>query len=136
MSGNAQTQLHDAVLKALRAAVKPVPVWDHVPQRDPNDRQYPYLVVGDGDQDEWDTDTEYGMDHRVEVHVFSRQTGRQEARLLQKKLYDALHNVDLNLGVGARLVLLLYEASTSPLLDPDGVTYHAVTRFRALTEEA
>lgn len=134
MSGDGQTQLHDAVLAALRAAVKPVPVHDHVPQGDPNKRPFPYLVIGENEVGEFDTDTEVGQEHRVMVHVFSRQRGKQETRDLLKKIYDALHAQPLSLAAGAALVHIHWELSDiSP--DPDGLTYHGVSRFRALTTE-
>lgn len=135
MSGDAQTQIHDAVFKALAAALKPVPVWDHVPQGEPNDRPFPYLVVGENETSEWDTDTELGQEHRLTIHVFSRQRGKQETRDLLKKIYDTLHNQPLNVGIGAQLVFIYYEfSSVSP--DPDGMTYHGVARYRSITTEA
>lgn len=134
MSGDAQTQLHDAVLKVLRAAVKPTPVFEHVPQNDPDKRDFPYLVIGDGTVDEFDTDSELGQEHRLELHVFSRYRGKQEVRELQKKIYDVLNDPALTLSAGAALVLLFYEFSTI-VQDPDGRTYHGIARYRAITTE-
>ncbi len=120
MSGDAQTELHDAVLKALTAALKPVPMFERVPQ----DQAFPYAAIGDGEVEEWDTTTELGQEHRVMLHVFSRKRGKQECRELLKKIYDALHNQPLTLASGAALVYIYYEFS-GITEDPDGKTYWA-----------
>lgn len=134
MSGDAQTALHDAVLVKLTAACTPTPVLDYVPQTEPNARAFPYLVIGENEAEDWDTDTELGQEHRLTIHIFSRARGKQECRDLLKKIYGALHDQNLALA-GQQLVLLRYEFSgITP--DPDGITQHGVARYRALTTEA
>jgi hypothetical protein len=132
VSGDGQLQLQKAVYAALEPAVSPAKVYDHVPQN----KGFPYVVIGDGEAREWDTTTELGQEHRVDIHVFSRDAkGKRAVKELQRKIYDALHDQDLVLEAGAALVLLLLDFSTV-VLDPDGETYHGVSQFRAITTEA
>lgn len=133
MSGDGRKQLHDAVLTALTAALGSTPVYDHIPQG----TNFPYVLIGDNDTEEFDTDTEHGQEHRVMVHAFSRKRGKDELRTLMKQIYDALHQVSLSLASGAALVHIHWEFSdivSEP--DDNNTTLHGVQRFRALTTEA
>lgn len=132
MSGDGQLQLHKAVYDALVAAVSPAKVYGHAPQG----AVFPYYVLGDGEAREWDTTTELGQEHVLQVHYFERdpKRGHKAVKEAQKKIYDALHAQPLTLAAGAALVHIHYDYSTV-VLDPDN-TYHGVSQFRALTTEA
>ena len=131
MSGDAQQQLQAAIYNALTTALAPIKVYDHVPQ----DANFPYVVIGEGDAREFDTTTELGQEHQVIIHVFSQGRGKKEAKGIQKQIYDALHYQSLSLSSGAALVHILFDLS-GVTLDPDGLTYHGVSQFRAITTEA
>lgn len=133
----------DAVLDALLArqrdatgAVTSGPaVYDHVPQPPDggNDAWFPYVTIGDNDSNEWDTDTETGLDTTVTVHVWSRQRGRMEAREIQGAIYSALHRNDSLTVLGQETVLCQQEFA-QVLVDPDGKTRHGIQRLRLVTD--
>lgn len=141
MSGDGQQQLQKAVYDALTAALAtagpagaPVPGYDDpVPQ----DASFPYWAFGASETSEFDTTTELGQEHVLEIHTFWRNddAGKKQIQALQKKVYDAIHNVSLTLAAGAALVFLFQDFSTV-FTDPDGVTQHGIQRFRAATTEA
>lgn len=131
MSGDGQLQLQKALYAALSPALSPAKVYDHVPQ----DAGFPYCALGDSEAREWDTSTELGQEHVITLHYFSRDArGLRAVKDAQKKIYDALHDQALALDAGAALVLLLFDFSRATL-DPDGLTYHGVSQFRAITTE-
>lgn len=137
MSGHATLALQKAVFDALTTALATsgptggaVPIKDHVLA----DQAAPYVVLGEGAVEPFDTDTEVGQEHRVLLHVYTdRNRGMKDTKTLLKKIYDALHQVPLTVA-GAAL-LLLYHEFEEVLLEPDGLTFHGVARYRAITTE-
>ena len=116
----------------LMAAVKGV--YDDVPQ--PPDTGgmsgFPYVTIGEDILREWDTDTELGADGEIAIHVWSRERGRRETKLIQGHIYDALHRADVEIN-GFHVVTLEWISDES-FLDPDGHTRHGVSRYRVLLE--
>lgn len=118
--------LQGAIYAAVKAAIDPTPIYDAVPE----ETAYPYVTLGDDTAQEWDTKTDAGEEVTLVLHQWSRAQGRKEIKDLQKKIYAALHNVDLNMTTG-KIVLLQWQMSDN-FLDQDGVTKHGVMHFRAL----
>ncbi len=79
-----------------------------------------------------DTASERGFEHALNFHVWSRYGGRKEAKAVLDALYGVLHDATLSLS-GHRLVNLRFELADI-FRDADGETYHAVARYRAVTE--
>lgn len=134
MSGAAialQTALRDAL--AADAGVKallgdPARIYDDVPRA----AAFPYLTLGETTLVPFDTATETGFAHVLVLHVWSRHGGRKEAKAVLDAVYSALHRQALALS-GHRLVDIAF-ASADVFRDADGETYHAVARYRAVTE--
>lgn len=106
-------------------------VYDHVPQLDdrtPPDGGFPFVVIGEDDVDEDDTDTSLGFHIEAEVHVWSRYRGRKEVKDIQGLIYDALHRQVLAVA-GYAFVDCFFDQSRT-ILDPDGKTRHGVSIFR------
>lgn len=140
MSGDGRQQLQKALYETLTTALltagaggAAVPVYDHVPQ----DSSFDYVRIGDLESGEWDTTTELGQEHDVDIHVFMRsdKLGKKQAQQLQKLVYDALHQAELVLDAGAALVDLRCTFQTT-FTEPDGITQHGVSHFTAQTTEA
>lgn len=133
MSGDAQYQVRRMLYTVLTAALSPAKVFDHVPQN----TAFPYAVIGDGQSEEFDTDTEHGQEHRVEIHFFTRdpKRGRKAVMELQKLAYDALHDQSQTLEAGAAMVFC-YFVNSQAYPDPDGKTWHGISTFRIVTTEA
>ncbi len=98
----------------------------------PRDAVFPYIALGEALVSDWSTGTEAGTEHALTLHVFSRSGGRAEAFALAAGVQHALHDVPLSLE-GHHLANL--RATTAEVVrEKDGRTFHALVRFRAVTE--
>lgn len=136
MTADSQWEMQQAVYAALRADASlqslisnPVRVYDSTA---PQDSDFPYLVIGLGTGDDFDTKNTDGMDATFEIHTWSQQDGFSETKQIMAAVVDALDNVALSV-TGHTLALLRFVGSNT-LLDPDAETRHGVQRFRAVTE--
>jgi hypothetical protein len=93
---------------------------------------FPYATFGDARVGDWSTGTEEGAEHRLILHVWSRERGKTEAWVVIEAIRGVLHDAALALD-GHALVNLRFEAGDVGR-DPDGITWHGVARFRAVTE--
>ena len=110
-----------AVLGAAR-------IYDDVPTRS----EFPYMTFGQTTERDWSTGTEPGHEHTITLHVWSRGRGRKEADEVMAAVQAALHDAALAL-TGHRLVNLRHEFSDARR-DPDGESFHGISRYRAVTE--
>jgi hypothetical protein len=98
----------------------------------PGDAQLPYVLIGDGTEEDWGTATDTGAEHVLTIHVWSRAGGRKEARAILAAIYNVLHEASLTLDdfhlVNLRFVL------SQVLVEADALTYHGIARYRAVTE--
>lgn len=104
-------------------------IYDDVPNR----TEFPYMTIGQTTERDWSTGTDLGSEHLVTLHVWSRTKGRKQADEVMAAARSALHDQGLAL-VGHRLVNLRHEFSDARR-EPDGETFHGISRFRAVTEE-
>lgn len=115
----------DAALVALLGA----PRIHDVP---PGDADFPFVTLGEAVVADWSTATEAGTEQALTLHVFSRSGGRAEAFAIAARLQAVLHDAALALA-GHRLANL--RATTAEVRrESDGRTFHALVRFRAVTE--
>jgi hypothetical protein len=98
----------------------------------PCEAAFPYIVVGEDGESNWDTATESGSEHALAVHIWSRAGGRKEIKLAAEAVREALHGASLAL-TGHTLVDLRYLRSEFSR-ESDGETFRAIVRFRAVTE--
>ncbi len=105
-------------------------VYDDVPAR----AEFPYVTFALTNERDWGTGSEDGSEHLLTLHVWSRGSGRRQAHEIMGALRRVLHDAALTL-TGYRLVNLRHEFSETRR-DPDGETYHGITRYRAVTEPA
>lgn len=127
--------LQQAVFAALSAdaGVKTV-VGDpaRVFDKPPGDATLPYVLIGDGTEEDWGTATDNGAEHQLTIHVWSRAGGRKEARAILAAIYNVLNDTTLTLS-GFHLVNLRFVLS-QVLVEVDALTYHGIARYRAVTE--
>jgi hypothetical protein len=74
------------------------------------------------------------QEHQLTLHAWSRQGGHKEAHLIAGALLSALDDAPLTLA-DHRLVNFRF-AVADVRREADGRTYHALVRFRAVTEPA
>ncbi|MGA7675133.1 MAG: DUF3168 domain-containing protein [Rhizomicrobium sp.] len=127
--------LQQAVFAALTVsdAVKsvagdPPRVFDAVPRQ----AVFPYIVVGEDGETNWDTATEQGSEHSLAIHVWSRSGGHQEIKLAAEAVRECLDGTSLTLD-GHTLIDLRY-LSAEFARENDGETFRAALKFRAVTE--
>jgi hypothetical protein len=109
-------------------------VVDRIYDAIPRAATFPYVSLGDGTVRDWSTGTEDGTEHRLVLHAWSRERGKKETWSILEALKAVLHDAALVLD-GHALVNLRF-AFADAALDPDGITWHGVIRFRAVTEPA
>ncbi|HZP20090.1 MAG TPA: DUF3168 domain-containing protein [Bauldia sp.] len=132
---HASHALQKAIFAALAgdAAVGAL-IGDRIYDAAPRDAAFPYVGLGQASFADWSTSTEAGAEHRLVLHVWSRERGKAETLRIIAAVTAALDDAALALD-GQRLVNLRFETGDAAR-DPDGITWHGVMRFRAVTEPA
>jgi hypothetical protein len=109
-------------------------IGDRIYDSPPRDVAFPYVTIGDARVADWSTGTERGAEHRVTLHVWSREHGKRQCYEVLEAMQAALHDAALALEDQA-LVNLRFEAADVGR-DRDGITFHGELRLRAVTEPA
>jgi hypothetical protein len=117
----------DAALGALLGGPK---VYDEPPRS----VTFPYVTVGEARVTDFSTGSEPGEEHQLTLHAWSRQGGHREAHLISGALLQALD--DAPLALAEHHLVNLRFATADVRREADGRTYHALVRFRAMTEPA
>ncbi|MEP9379731.1 DUF3168 domain-containing protein [Aquabacter sp. CN5-332] len=100
----------------------------------PSTAEFPFVTLGEALVADWSTATEGGTEQSLTLHAWSRAGGRREAFAIAAAVQQALHDAPLALD-GHRLANL--RATTAEVRrEGDGRTFHALMRFRAVTEPA
>jgi hypothetical protein len=95
---------------------------------------FPYVTLGEARVSDYAADDAPGAEHQLTLHAWSRQGGHREAHLIAGTLLQALDDAPLELA-GHHLVNLRFSLADIRR-EADGRTYHALVRFRAVTEPA
>lgn len=129
-SASLRAAVHDALAAnaALNALLGGPKVYDEPPRA----AVFPYVTLGETRVTDFSTGTEAGEEHQLTLHAWSRQGGHREAHLITGALLQALDDADLALA-GHTLVNFRF-AVADVRREADGRTYHALVRFRAVTE--
>ena len=92
------------------------------------------MTLGEARIADFSAGNDPGEEHQLTLHAWSRQGGHREAHMIAGALLQALDDAPLALD-GHRLVNLRF-AVADIRREADGRTYHALVRFRAVTEPA
>jgi hypothetical protein len=124
--------IHDALVadSALAALLGGPSVYDEPPRT----AAFPYITLGEARIADWSTASDSGEEHQLTLHAWSRQGGHREAHMIAGALLQALDDAPLTLS-DHRLINLRF-AVAGVRREADGRTYHALVRFRAVTEPA
>jgi len=122
--------IHQALVAdtALAAALGGHRIYDAPPR----EAEFPYVTLGDVRISDASGDDAPLLEHQLTLHAWSRQGGHKQAHLITGALLAALDDAPLS-PVGHRLVQLRF-AIADIRREADGRTYHALVRFRAVTE--
>jgi hypothetical protein len=131
-----RTAVHEALIAdaalgaVLGAALGGPKIYDEPPR----EAAFPYVTLGEMRIADFSTGSEAGLEHQLTLHAWSRQGGHREAHAIAGALLQALDDAPLALA-GHQLVNLRF-AAADVRREADGRTYHALVRFRAVTEPA
>jgi hypothetical protein len=122
--------IHDALIAdgALTGMLGGPSVYDEPPRV----ATFPYVTLGEARIANIAGDDAPGEEHQLTLHAWSRQGGHREAHLIAGALLQALDDAPLALD-DHRLVNLRFSLA-DVRRESDGRTYHALVRFRAVTE--
>ena len=104
-------------------------VHDHVPQ----ETVFPYVTIGEGTALDWRTGGVLGVEVTLMFHVWSRERGRREVKLIMTEIRRILDGA--NLTVPGHVLVWMRFSFSEATRDPDGLTYHGITKFHAVTHE-
>jgi hypothetical protein len=93
---------------------------------------FPYVTLGEARISDASAGDDALQEHQLTLHAWSRQGGHKEAHLIAGALLQALDDAPLAPD-GHQLVNLRFSLADIRR-EADGRTYHALVRFRALTE--
>lgn len=136
-SGPIQSAVFQALVNsAALGAIVDRRVYDHVPLNNAGDPnvQKPYLTLGEDQIIADKSDCVDGAEIFITIHSWSAGPGHVENKRISAAVKDALDGASLNVE-GHHLVDIELE-DIRHLVEPDGLTRHAVITFRALTEPA
>jgi hypothetical protein len=120
-----ESLIADGALTALLGGAK---VYDEPPRA----VSFPYVTIGEARIADFSAGGGSGEEHQLTLHAWSRQGGHREAHMIAGALLQALDDAPLALA-DHRLVNLRFSVADIRR-EADGRTYHALVRFRAVTE--
>lgn len=121
---NVEWEVQKAIFNALDNGLT-VPVYDFVPQQNAPDT---YVTIGEDTFNAMNTDGNIGFDSSLVIHTWDVSNGRKDTKLLQWEIRQLLDRAEIPL-TGYNPLGIDCESSQT-ILDPDGVTYHGILRFR------
>jgi hypothetical protein len=122
--------IYDALLAdgALGDALGGAKVYDEPPRG----VDFPYVTLGEARLTDISADGGNVHEHQLTLHAWSRQGGHRQAHAITGALLQALDDAPLT-PEQHRLVNLRFSLADIRR-ESDGRTYHAIVRFRAVTE--
>lgn len=130
------TDTYLPMIKAIIAALKADStisgtVGSRVYSNVPQNATYPFIVVR-LQSNPFDTKTDTGMSHIIDVSAYSRKDSPLEAGTLRSAIYDILNRGESNLTLDSgNLSSMLYSGVGDVLKEPDGITWKGFSRFTA-----
>lgn len=136
MPTNASAALRAAVHDALMSDTRVTSVLGgpKIYDEPPRAAAFPYVTLGEARIADFSAGAERSEEHQLTLHAWSRQGGHREAHVITGALMQALDDAALALA-DHHLVNFRF-AVADVRRKGDGRTYHALVRFRAVTEPA
>jgi len=136
MSGEAMNAVQAAVYTALTGAsavtdLVSTRIHDQVPE---GLTTFPFIEFGDPTAQPFDATVMRGQTEDLTLHVWSRTGGRKQTQQVLAAIYATLHRQALTI-TGHSHVQTIHRFQTV-LADPDGETWHGLTRFEITTQAA
>lgn len=149
MTDNAEAQLAVgealyALFVAATASGHPLEGWtigDNITQS----TAYPVVVIGEMYPTDYSDKSNSGMEIILQIHLWDQSgaspssRGSKRIKQGQSAIYGLLHNVPLNLAASSpkqHNYLLRFQSAVGLQVEDDGITRHAVVKYRVLTRAA
>lgn len=138
MSADSQWEVQQAIFAELThdtgVAAQVASIYDAVPQ---GDAAFPYIIIGEGTCRDWSSADINGMEQTLTLHIWDQPAttghrGFKRVKQIMAAIHDTLHDAALTVA-GQTLVNLRF-VDGETVRDADGVTYHGVARYRAVTQ--
>lgn len=113
----------DAALSALITGI-----FDEVPESQP----FPYVVVGEATSYTQDTFANRVRSNTLYIHIWSRYKGNEEVLNIQDNVDRILDRS--NLVMNGWVTIMCFSEFAETVKDPDGITRHALVRYRIEVE--
>lgn len=123
--------LQAALYERFTSKISDAAVYDFVPE----DATFPYIGLGEDTAIDWSTKTEAGQEVTHTVHFYSQAPGPQEIKDLIDRGIAALTSAPLDLSAAGFHVAVHSLDFNQTVKEPDGITRHAVLRFRFKIQE-
>ena len=98
----------------------------------PAGTSFPYVSCGDWLTRDFSTDGTRAHEHTLTLHVYSQQGGRLECEEITGEILQLLD--DMPLAASDHHLVNMRFTFADMRREADGITYHGVVRFRAVTE--
>lgn len=111
---------------SLTALVPAARIYSDVP----DNPTFPFIAVGITSQP-YDTKTELGMLHTIQVNIYSRKTSPSEIGTIRAQVYLALHRQESSL-TSSSVDSIIMNGTAATFKEPDGQTWAGVIQFDAI----
>ncbi len=92
-----------------------------------------YIVIGDDTSNSYGSKTFDGLETSITLHIWAVKKGRLYLKQIMDTLFAVLQNKPL--AVSDANMLQIQHSFSDSFLEPDGVSFHGVMRFRTLMIE-
>ena len=130
-------ELQGAIVTALSASAdlkallgNPIRVYQDVPDT----AVFPYITIGESQVIPDLAECVDGSEVYPVIHIWSRASGFAEAKKISATIWAALAMATLSLSENRCLVFERDELGDQIMRDPDGVTKHIASHYRAVLE--
>lgn len=129
-SASLRAAIHEALTSdgALVAALGGPKVYDEPPRA----ATFPYVTLGETTIATPVSGNNSEQEHQIAIHAWSRQGGHKESHMIAGAVLQALDDAPLTLTDHSLINFRFAVADVRR--EADGRTYHALVRFRAVTE--
>lgn len=97
----------------------------------PSGAPAPYVTLGDLTANDYGSTLVDGQEHSLEVHSYIEADSPRALYEIMAEVRAALHEATLSPSAGT--LANIRQEFSSVMRDPDGVSFHAVQRFRIVT---
>jgi hypothetical protein len=132
MSNFSQLSLQTAIYAKLTGDTTLMAMVEGVYDRPFQGAAFPYVTIGDSLAKDLSNKLTNGTDHKMTLHVWSREGGRAQTATIMERLYQLLHQGTLTI-TGQTLVIMQFTASAIQL-ESDGETYHGTLALRVILQ--